>query len=309
MFDTNKSKGILSLLLLFSILSAIVLAVRQETRKAEFTFERDRRKKDSIGIVEIYGPITSAQRSSGFGTPIGTDKILKTLKRYREEDKVKGVLIRLNSPGGTVGAVQEITREIERIREAGKPVVATIKDVGASGGYYIASVCDKIIVNPGSIIGSIGVIFMSSNMSGLLDTIGVEFETVKSGPYKDAGSFHRAFEEDEIEFLDRIITDTYQQFVTTVSEGRELKENNVKELAQGQIYSGSQARELKLVDILGDEVTARDTIKELAEVKDPHFIEPDQPRWYNLITMMDSQFSFINLGLNQIRGLSYLYIP
>ncbi|MGM0441778.1 MAG: signal peptide peptidase SppA [Elusimicrobiota bacterium] len=312
MADANKSRITIILLLVISILAAIVLTFRQETQEPKkFTLEeKSHFKGDAIGIVEIYGPITADSNSSGLsGIPSGLNRILKNLKNYRENGKVKGVLIRLNSPGGTVGAVQEITREIKRIREKGKPVVITIKDMGASGGYYIAAACDKIVVNPGTLVGSIGVIFMSSDMSGLLDKAGINFQTVKSGPYKDVSSFHRPFEDEERKFLERVIDDTYSQFVKVVSEGRDMNQEKVKELAKGQIYSGTYAKKVNLVDQLGDEVTARETLKKLAEVKDPEFIEPSQTRWFNMLNLLDRRISFINLNINEVTGLSYLYIP
>jgi protease-4 len=178
---------------------------------------------------------------------------------------VKGVLLRINSPGGTVPTSQEINGELLALRSKNKPVVASMADVAASGGYYIACGADKIVAQPGTLTGSIGVIFNSINVKVLADKVGVQPQVVKSGLFKDIGSPFRPFTPEEKELLKGIIDDSYDQFVQVVSKGRNLPVDTVKKLADGRVYTGRQALKLGLVDQLGGYDTSLDLLQSICK--------------------------------------------
>ncbi|MEA2081410.1 MAG: signal peptide peptidase SppA [Elusimicrobiota bacterium] len=225
--------------------------------------------KDKIGLVKIYGMISVVSPGSGniFGLR-GSDRWVEQLVSLRKE-KVKAIVMRINSPGGTIGACQEIVEEIKKCREDGIPVVASLGDVAASGGYYIASVCDVIYLNPGTITGSIGVIMGSSNWEELLEKLGIKPSVVKSGKYKDMGAYYREMTDDERELLQAMIDDAYGQFLKTVSEGRGIPVEKLKILAQGQVFTGAQAIKNGLADSPGNLNAALEAAKELAGIKGP----------------------------------------
>jgi len=308
MSKNRVTEAVVIILLLFSVLSAVYISIKSRTGERVPSFGAVSAKHQNlIGVVEIFGPIYAPYDQGGlFSGSLLTD-VLDTLEEFRKDKNVKAVILRINSPGGTIGAVQEITREVNRVRESGKPVVASVIDIGASGGYYIAAACDKIIVNGGSLIGSIGVIFTSADMSKLLEKIGIDMQTVKSGPYKDVGSFYRSFKPEEKDFLGNVINDAYEQFVSVVSAGREIPVERVQELAKGQIYSGRDAVKLKLADTIGDFNAARSTAEELAGIKESKIIR----RPYGTLRKLFKIFGYSGLQLDilkkQFTGFAYLY--
>ncbi|MFH1415310.1 MAG: signal peptide peptidase SppA [Elusimicrobiota bacterium] len=304
--------AVLTILLLASILSAVYLALDREVSNAGRLIKRKSlsfSKKPSIGIVEIYGEIY-ASSEGGFMSKSGFQNTLDTLKGYREDDRVKAVIIRINSPGGTIGAVQEITQEIARLREAGKPVVASVADIAASGGYYIASACDEIVVNDGSVLGSIGVIFVSPDFSELMKKIGMNIETIKSGPYKDAGSFHRPFSQEEKKLLGELVDDAYEQFVSAVSKGRGIPDKKVRELAKGQIFTGRMAKKLGLADTTGDLTVAKERAERLLGIEESVLVKQPQPNIYRILRLISQKSSLSEIiGQKRLSGLAYLYNP
>ncbi len=291
----NSITGKIILLLLFvSVIIGIYLSLQFKVEKTIPSIDTVISSfRPSIGVVEIFGQIHAPIDSGGLIATARLPEILTTLRTFRKDDRIKAVIIRINSPGGTIGAVQEITKEIQRIRDAGKPVVASIADIGTSGGYYIAASCDKIVANSGSILGSIGVIFMSPDLSGLFEKIGIEIETIQSGPYKDVGAMHRGHTEDEKKFLQKVIDDVYKQFIVAVSSGRNIPLNKVRELAQGQIFTGRMAKQLNLIDKLGDMTAAKELAEELAQITDAKLIRRPVGKWQQI-------FRFLNRGNIQI---------
>ncbi|MDD5687627.1 MAG: signal peptide peptidase SppA [Elusimicrobia bacterium] len=247
--------------------------------------------QDKIAIVNIYGTIKGSMASSG---PFSrdSDKIVKRLKKISEDSSVKAVVLRINSPGGTVAAVQEIYSEILKVKKSGKYVVASFLDVAASGGYYIAAAADKIVANPGSLTGSIGVILQVGNFTELMKKIGVKIETVKSGEHKDIGSFSRTMTEDERKIFQDLINNAYEQFLSAVITGRKLEENKARSLADGRIFTGMQAQEVGLVDSLGGLEEAIDEAKKLANIKGNVKIVSEYDQWEKL-------FEFIPSGLDE----------
>ncbi len=220
--------------------------------------------RKQIARIEITGAIASATRK----------RVLDALKTV-EEKKFPALLLRIDSPGGTVGDSQEIYSALKRLREKVK-IVASFGNISASGGVYIGMGAEHIVANPGTITGSIGVILRGNNLERLLEKIGVSFKVVKSGPYKDILAFDRELTEAEEHILQELIDVSYQQFVQTVAEGRSLAVEAVKRFADGRIFTGQQALELGVVDRLGTEEEARRWAAELVG------LNPDKTRCYTL---------------------------
>jgi protease-4 len=207
--------------------------------------------RKQIARIEITGAIASATRK----------RVLEALKTV-EEKKFPALLLRIDSPGGTVGDSQEIYSALMRLRKKIK-IVASFGNISASGGVYIGMGAEHIFANPGTITGSIGVILRGNNLERLLDKIGISFKVIKSGPYKDILAFDRELTAPEANILQALIDTSYQQFVQTVAEGRALEVETVKSFADGRIFTGQQALELGVVDSLGTEEDARRWTAEL----------------------------------------------
>ncbi|MCB2145867.1 MAG: signal peptide peptidase SppA [Deltaproteobacteria bacterium] len=194
---------------------------------------------EAVGVVEIEGAIADARDT------------IENIRRFREDEDIKAIVIRIDSPGGAVGPSQEIYREIRKTVET-KKVVASMGAVAASGGYYVACATDGIVANPGTITGSIGVIMGYTNFRQLLDKIGMVPVVIKSGPYKDTGSPTREMRDDEREILQAITSDIHEQFVTAIAEGRKMDRARVEQVADGRIFTGEDAKARGLVDRLGN---------------------------------------------------------
>src|SRR5262245_10354172 len=245
-----------------------------------------------VAIVEVDGII-------GAGTDRGADAdaIVRTLGEYRDNPSVSAVVVRINSPGGVVGPTQEIFNAVERVRAARKPVVASLGAVAASGGYYIAVAADRIVSTPGTLTGSIGVIMQLANAEGLLKKVGVDYVVVKAGAYKDIGSFTRRMKPEERQVLQALLDDVYGQFVGAVAEHRGLDRQAVLAFADGRIYSGQQARALKMVDDLGGLEEAIESAAKLAGITGkPKVIYPR--RRFSLRDLLSAQ-----LGLGSASSL------
>ena len=199
-----------------------------------------------VAVVEVAGVI-----GVGADRGLDTESIIRTLGEYRDDPAVRAVVLRIDSPGGVVAPTQEIFTAVRRLREAKKPVVASLGSVAASGGYYVAVSADRIFASPGTLTGSIGVVMQLANVEGLLKKVGVEYVVVKAGAYKDVGNFARAMTPEERRILQSLLDDVYDQFISAVAEGRGLEPAAVRAFAEGRIYSGRQAHGLKMVDDLG----------------------------------------------------------
>ncbi|WP_372680321.1 signal peptide peptidase SppA [Desulfosarcina sp.] len=194
---------------------------------------------EAVGVVEIEGAIADARDT------------IEHIRRFRKDEDIKAIVIRIDSPGGAVGPSQEIYREIRKTVET-KKVVASMGAVAASGGYYVACATDGIVANPGTITGSIGVIMGYTNFRQLLDKIGMVPVVIKSGPYKDTGSPTREMRDDEREILQAITSNIHEQFVTAIAEGRNMDRDRVEHVADGRIFTGEDAKARGLVDRLGN---------------------------------------------------------
>jgi len=247
-------------LYIFLILFLIIILINIIFKKNKKDLSTLNISKKQIALINIEGEISDNLH------------IMELLNLYSNMKSVKAIILRINSPGGGVGASQEIYRQIKKVKEKGKVVVASIADVGASGAYYIAMAADKIYANPGTITGSIGVIINFLNAEKLLGKIGIDFVTVKSGKYKDAGSFSRQASEEEKKLFQKLIDDVLNQFVDDVVQSRteqlakviNLKEKDeikrkqiikkyvLEKIADGRIITGFEAKKLGLIDEIGN---------------------------------------------------------
>jgi protease-4 len=231
------------------------------------------------------------------------------LKDIEDIDSIKAVIIRINSPGGAVGPTQEIYSEIKRLKKTRK-VVASMGAVAASGGYYSAVATDKILANPGTITGSIGVLVEFINATELMNKVGVKGYVVKSGRYKDTGSPFRSMEEDERGLIQSVIDDVNSQFINAVAEGRNIKAEKVKEIADGRIFSGAQAKALGLVDELGDLTDAINKGAEMAGIKERPSVIYTEKRSFSLAGLVNGR---LGAGLEDyvaglISGMRIMYL-
>ncbi len=242
------------------------------------------RFQKQIARIEITGAIASNTRV----------QVLKALKTV-EERRFPVLLLRIDSPGGTVGDSQEIYSALKKLREKVK-IVASFGNISASGGVYIGVGADYIMANPGTITGSIGVILRGNNIERLLEKIGVSFKVIKSGPYKDILAFDRQLTEPEQHILQELIDTSYLQFVETVAEGRNLSVEKVKTFADGRIFTGQQAVELGVVDRLGTEEDARRWAAELVG------LDPEKTKCYTL----EERKPFLSRLLNNQAGKAAL---
>jgi protease-4 len=207
---------------------------------------------NTIAVIPMDGTIAGTGVAPSVITP---DAFLKLLQRAEDDSNVRAIVLRVNSPGGTVAASEEIATYV---KQASKPVVVSVGDIDASGAYMVSSQADSIVANPGSAVGSIGVIMEIPNASGLLDKLGVQFKVITAGKYKDAGSPYRALTPEETALLQGQVDQVYGQFIDIVAEGRDMPRADVEKLATGWAWNGVEAKKLGLVDKIG---TYQDALK------------------------------------------------
>lgn len=225
-----------------------------------------------IGVVDVKGPI-----GMGRGT-VESEPILKIVKRYADDTDMRAVVVRIDSPGGAVGTSQEILDGLRRLAED-KVVVCSMGNLAASGGLLVAMGCDRIVAEPGTLTGSIGVISTFPNLRGLLQRFDVEMNTVTAGKLKDAGSPFREFSATDRAYWQELADRIHRQFIQAVAEGRDLTVEQVTKFADGRVVTGEQAVELGLVDELGGFQDAVDLAKELAEIRgEPRLVYPPDER-------------------------------
>ncbi len=239
--------GVIAALLIFFI-SVLFFIGRYMGKPGRFAFG------DKIAIVEIKGVIT---QSSG---------IIEEMKQYQEDERVKAIILRIDSPGGGVGPSQEIHREILKIKSK-KKVIASMGSVAASGGYYIACASDLIIANPGTITGSIGVLMEFTNIEELFKKIGIKGVVIKSGEHKDIGSPFREMTPEEKQIVQGVIDNVHHQFVQAVAEGRKMDREKVMQIADGRILTGEQAKQIGLVDQIGNLQDAIDIVAKMVGIE------------------------------------------
>jgi protease-4 len=247
---------------------------------------------DAVGVVQVEGAINDSRDA------------IESLKQFGDSKGVKAVVVRIDSPGGGVAPTQEIYEEIEKLRKK-KPVVASLGGMAASGGYYIASACDQVVSNPGTLTGSIGVIMELGNIEELMKKIGVQGYSIKSGANKDIGSPLKPLSPEGKAILQALVNNVHGQFVGAVAKGRKMSEEKVRELADGRVYSGEQAKGLGLVDLLGNmedavaEAAKRGGIKGKPQVV---YSRAEQKGWWDRLF---SSTLIQGLTRHESRGLRY----
>jgi protease-4 len=251
-----------------------------------------------VAIIDLHGTITNSA------------DIIRQLKKYTKDSSVPAIVLDIDSPGGGVAPSQEIYEEIKKAKEKGKKIVASMGSVGASGGYYVACAADTVIANPGTLTGSIGVIFQFPVAEELFKKIGLRFEVVKSGEFKDVGSYNRRMTEGERKLLQSVIDDTYDQFVNVLVEGRKLSKEEVLKIADGSIFTGRQAKELGLVDELGDLEDAIKIAGKMGGIEGPPNIIKEMRRkisLFELLTQKMEELSKLNESEKFTPKLQYIF--
>jgi protease-4 len=278
----NRKGGAMALLTVVCVVAAMACVGGRSWKEGPARFGLPTADSDKIAVVPIYGELVSP------------DFVVQLLHRYRDEVKgVKAVVLAIDSPGGGVATAQEIVEAVKDLQDSGIYVVAAMGSVAASGGYYIAAPCDRIVANPGTLTGSIGVIMETMNAKKILDKVGLDYQVVKSGEFKDAGSFSRPLSARERNLFQGVINDVYGQFLDIVSEERKAQirtilarkrnvaeqavsdvdiRNYVKSYADGRVFSGRMAQEYGLVDELGGLDRAVRAAAEIAGLKNPEVV-------------------------------------
>lgn len=236
----------------------------------------------------------------------GTE-VKRQLNKWAEDSSVKAIVLSITSPGGVVGPSQELYSAVKKA-SAKKPVVASMGAVAASGGYYVAAACDKIVANPGTITGSIGVIMMFSTTFELMDKIGLKAVVVKSGKFKDTGSPSRPFTEEDRKLMQDVVDDTYDQFLTDVAHGRNLPVDEVRKVADGRVLTGRQALKARLVDKLGGFDDAVDMAAALGGVSGkPQKVEEEKKKGLMETLFGDEYEASLPFRLMAPAGLYYMW--
>jgi protease-4 len=253
-----KKRAIIISVCVLALLAAILIPIILLSKPAA----------DKVVVIPLSGTITAGDSSLSSGSTITPGLVRYYLSKVEKDKAVKAIVFRIESPGGEIEPCQEILLEIERAKET-KTIVVSMGGTAASGGYYISTKADKIVALPTTMTGSIGVISQLVNIEGLLEKLGIQIETFKGGKYKDMYRGFRELTPEEEEIMQGMVDEYYEQFVAVVAEGRGLTKEEVKNLATGQLYSGTKAKELGLVDELGDLDTAIDLAAELAGIEAP----------------------------------------
>ena len=246
-------------------------------------------KKKGIYVLEIFAPIQYTGENSIFMTRSGVKYWVKQIEKCAKDDSITGLLLRVNSPGGTIAATQEMYEALKRFKATGKKLVVSVIDVCASGAYYISLPADVIVANPGSIVGSIGVIISSPDISELLKKWGIKFNTIKSGKNKDILSASRKITEQEKLFLQDLVDEMHGQFLAALIEWRAkyASKKSLTALADGRIFSATRAKSNGLVDQIGDFDVAKKTLARLCNLDEDDIViknwRPDTPFNFDFI--------------------------
>jgi len=248
---------------------------------------------EKVALVRIEGMITDSKDT------------VDEIKEYAKDPSIKAIVMRIDSPGGAVAPSQEIYEEIRKTVKK-KKVVVSMGSVAASGGYYIASPATKIVANPGTLTGSIGVIMEIPNLEGLMNKLGIKTEVVKSGKHKDMASIFRGIKKEDREILQNVLDNVHEQFIRAVSEGRKMLYDDVKQIADGRIFTGEQALKAGLVDELGDLEDAVQTAAKLSGIKGEPVVIGKKDR-FSLINLLRGPKEL--LGMVPAVNVKYLFVP
>lgn len=288
--------------LFFILVFTAIVAVTTVLTSLMGLFEKEQRGLrfgEKVGVIEIEGMTTDAR------------EIIEQLKAFREQAAIKAIVLRINSPGGPVGPAQEIYREIEKtVKE--KKVVASLGSIAASGGYYVASAADRIMANPGTITGSIGVIMGYTNFQELFEKIGLSPVVIKSGEYKDIASPVREMSDKEREMLQEFTDTIHTQFIADVAEGRGASPDTIRKIADGRIFSGETAMEYGLVDRLGNLADAVEWAGRLGGIEGRiKSVYPPEKKLPVMDYLMDMAAARIKAAIEEMTSVTpgYVYEP
>lgn len=275
MKPSRAKKGLLAILavVLFFVGISLFIPARTADDVARGSW-LDVLESNKIGVVSLEGELLSA------------DEILKDLRKFKKKSSVKAIVLRINCPGGAVAPAQEIYEEIKRTRKK-KPVVASMQTIGTSAAYYVASSTDRIVCSAGTITGSIGVIMMLADLQKIVERVGVNMRVIKAGKYKDIGSMFRPMTEEENKILEDFAAEIHEQFIRDVAQARKanIKEDQLRTISDGRFFTGEKAKEMGLVDTLGNFYDAVRVACELANVKgEPELIYP-RKRWESYLEL------------------------
>lgn len=247
----NNKKWIwIGMVVLF--IMALLVGILSDVKKGDNAI---RGGTDYVAVIRIDGAIVGGSRNDvlfGASGMTTSEQIMYEMEKARKDNRAKAVLIRINSPGGSTGATQEIAEEMDKIKSAGKPIIISMGDTCASAGYWIASKGDYIFANPATLTGSIGVYMEYTNVEELMNKLGIHSEKIKSGEHKDIMSMYRPMTPEENQMIQQMVDDIYAQFISTVADGRQMDIEKVKKIADGRILTGKQAMDLGLVDAMGN---------------------------------------------------------
>jgi protease-4 len=274
-----KKKAIIISVVIVAVLAAVLIPITLIPRPTT----------GKIVVIPLSGTITTEGSSLLSGSTITPELVRDYLTKVEKDKAVKAIVFRIESPGGEIAPCQEILWEIERIQET-KPIVVSMGGMATSGGYYISTKADKIVALPSTQTGSIGIISAVINVEELLEKLGIQIEIFKGGKYKDMHWGFRELTPEEEEIVQQMIDEFYEQFIDVVAEGRGLSREEVRDLATGQIYTGTEAKELGLVDELGDLDTAIDLAAELAGIETAivEYYQPPKLTIWSLLGLADA---------------------
>ncbi|PKL35912.1 MAG: signal peptide peptidase SppA [Spirochaetae bacterium HGW-Spirochaetae-1] len=307
--------SILALLVLSSVIAIVDISLRiQKTQDTQFALATPK-FGPGIGLVRIEGPIEMSSGTSALGLKSGAEAIIQRLDDLEKNSSIKAVVIRINSPGGTVAASQEIYQKIWRLRKKNIPLVVSMADVAASGGYYVASACNYIMANYGTITGSIGVIAYSPNLKRLFEKLGIQMNVIKSGRFKDILSTHRDLAPEERIMIQEMIDASYRKFLKDIALGRNINISDIEPIADGRVMNGEAALKYKLIDGLGDFEDAVNKARELAGLSEdaPVYDDITHP-FQQLLMNMEGMFrgqTILKEGMdyNNLYKFEYRYLP
>lgn len=300
----QRERTILFLIFFFTIITSVLAFLQLRFNAKTPKLGRAKAFGDVIYLLKLQGEIHSGR--STYST-IGAETVLAKLEELEEREEVKAIILEINSPGGTVGASQEIYNTLMRIREK-KKIIVSMKDVAASGGYYIASAAHFIFALPGTITGSIGVIAMSPNVSGLLQKLNVKMNVYKKGKYKDILSMFKDPTEEEKEIISNLLESTYKKFLEDVAKGRNLEISDVKKFAEGRVFSGQEALKNRAIDGIGGRKEAQEKITELLELKaDLPIIEDEESPFDKLFDMLNNKLQNVFFPERNLKVLQEIY--
>jgi len=295
--NQNVKVGIIILVILLIVSFLIAMMLTSTTNLERISLPMAGAVKKNVALIKIEGAITT-EREFSFFAPAGavSDEIIKQIEQAVEDDRIEAIYFEINSPGGTVVASEEIANAIKKID---KPTVAFIREIGASGGYWVASASNYIIADPYSITGSIGVLSTYLNFGDLLKRYNITYEDLKGGKYKDIGSPYRKMKDDERALLQQRIDMIHQAFINEIAKNRNLPYEQAKEISTGIFYLGIQAKDLGLVDQVGSKDEVEDYLKELLNATEINYVQYLKPPGFleALTGVLSKGFFYMGKGI------------